>query len=642
MYDPNNRDEMHPEDRRNFMIFAVLVVAVWFAYDHFILQPKLNDLATAKKQAEVTAEALAQKDGDLATAAPRPREEILAENSAARLDVKNDALQGSLSLTGGRIDDIKLRGYFQTLAHKNNVVLFSPAGSESPEYAEWGWVTKDKDIKTPSPQSRWRVMDGDLAAGLTPGNPITLFWDNGQGLRFERTMSLDDKYLVTITQRVINNSDKSVTLHPYALVTRHGVPENLYGSGVIHEGPIGYVDGELIERSYKKSRKEPFETFAGPTGWIGITSHYWHAGIFPPQGEQSTYRFIYAAPTENQKERFQTDVTGAARTIAPGASSESTSHLFAGAKKLETIEKYGKALDIGHLDLLLDFGMLYFLTKPLFYVLEFFGKLTGNMGIAIIFLTIMVRLAVFPLANKSFRSFARLKEIAPQMQELREKYTGDKERLQAELVKLYETEKVNPAAGCFPILIQIPIFFALYKTLQIAIEMRQAPFFGWVHDLSVQDPTDLFNLFGLIPWEPFGFLPQIGVWPCLMLLFMLIQRQMNPPPQDKTQAMMFAMMPFIMVLIMSKFAAGLVIYWTFSNALSILQQYIIMRSMGVPVHFFNRPKAEKDMAKEVAEGPAVHPELGVLEDDIEEALHLKKDEETKDISKPKPKKKKKK
>lgn len=642
----NNNDEMHPEDRRNFILLVALALLLWFGYHHFIVQPKLKAIAVAEKQAEVTAQALAEKDGGVKIAAPRPREEILSDAGTVRLDVSNAALRGSFSLTGGRLDDIKLLEYFQTLENKNNVVLFSPAGSEQPEYAEWGWVTADKDIKTPDQQSRWRVMDGDLTRGLTPDTPVTLFWENGQGLRFERVLSLDEKFMVTITQRVINSSQKTVNLHPYALVTQHGMPENLYGRGVIHEGPISYIDGELTELSYKKSRKNPFEVHAGRTGWIGITSHYWHAGLFPPQDEASTFRFIYAAPNAdqpNQKERFQTDVTSAARTIAPGQSAESISYLYVGAKKLETIEAYKQDMNIPHFDLVLDFGMLYFLTKPLFYILEFFGKLTGNMGIAIICLTVIVRLAVFPLANKSFRSFARLKEIAPQMNELRETYRGDKEKLQAELVKLYETEKVNPAAGCFPILIQIPIFFALYKTLQIAIEMRHAPFFGWIVDLSIPDPTNIFNLYGLIDWEPFAILPQIGIWPTLMLSFMLLQRQMNPPPQDKTQAMMMNMMPFIMVLIMSGFAAGLVIYWTFSNALSILQQYVIMRSMGVPVHFFKRPKAEKDMAKEVAEGPAVHPALGVLEDEIEEGLGLKEEEsEAKEISKPKPKKKKKK
>ncbi len=643
----NNQDQMHPDDKRNMIIMFVLAAIIWVSYDSFYLQPRREAAQAAQQKAQEQAQEAAIADGVHLPGASgsvqniRPRDEVVAES--ARLKIDNGQIFGSLSLEGGRIDDIALHEYYETLDKKNNVVLLSPAGTQHPRYAEWGWIAADSKTAVPDKNSRWRVAEGDLSSGVKPDEIVTLFWENGAGLRFERDISVDDNVLITVKQRVINHSDKDVQLYPYSLLSQKGLPEDLFGRYIIHEGPIGYADGELTELSYKKIRKHPATEVKAAEGWIGITERYWFTGIIPMQGEETTFRYLYTVPQNAMdRERYQTDAMGSARMIAPGQTAEVQNRLFVGPKKLSNLDFYEKDLSLPHFDLVMDFGMYYFLTKPYFYILHFFYNLTANMGIAIVMMTILVRAAVFPLANTSFRSFAALRKISPQMQEIREKYNDDKQKLQEALVKLYETEKVNPMAGCFPMLIQIPIFFALYKVLQISIEIRHAPFYGWVKDMSVQDPTTVFNLFGLIPWNPPSFL-MIGAWPCLMLLFMLLQRQMNPPPQDKTQAMMINFMPFMMTFVMAKFAAGLVIYWTISSALSIVQQYIIMRGMGVEVHFL-RSKEDKEMAKEVAEGPAVHPAIEMIEEDVEEAL-FGDDKDAADknhVSKPKPKKKKKK
>lgn len=619
--DPN---EKNPEDSRNPIIFMVLSLLVWLAYDHFVIQPNMERARAAQQAA---AAQVAQAEGLAPGAAvaentKRPRAEVLAETP--RVLIENAAVSGSIPLKGGRIDDLVLKRYYKTLDDQENVVLFSPSGSEYPKYAEFGWVAADEGVILPGADTLWRTTGNH---DLKPGSPVTLEWSNGQGLTFERTYEIDDNYMFTVTQRVRNGGGKNVVLYPYALTAEQDLPEDYSAAGrVAHMGPLGYIGGELYEHPYMKMAKKPQEELKSSTGWIGISEKYWFTGLIPEQQQVKTFRFLYTPPAgENGRHKFQADIVGAGTDIAPGQSAETTTHLFAGAKELKLLNRYGSDLPVQHFDLAVDFGLYYFLTVPFYYILETMGKWTGNFGIAIIILTVMVRLLVFPLANKSYRSFAKLKQVAPQMKELREKYGADKEKLQAELVKLYEKEKVNPLSGCLPILVQIPIFFALYKVLSISIEMRHAPFFGWIHDLSAADPTTVFNLFGLIPWHPPAVL-MIGVWPCLMLVGMLLQRQMNPPPQDPTQAMMINYMPFFMTYIMSGFASGLVIYWTFSNLLSIVQQYVIMRSMGVPVHFLSRPKDEKKMADMVAAGPAVHPGLEVVEEEVEEALFGKENE----------------
>ncbi len=630
MTDQNN---MNDDDRRNLIIFIIAAIAVWLSFDHFLLQPRLDALQAAQKQEAQQKAQIA--DGTLTPVAPpRPRADVLKDS--ARVDISNRAFTGSVSLRGGRLDDLTLNGFYKTHDRVDAVELLSPAGSDHPKYAEFGWLSADKTVRVPDKDSVWQVSS---AAGA----PLTLYWDNGAGLRFEKTIYFDDEFHFTVAQKIINSSGSPVTLYPYAILAEHGLPPDLFASSVIHEGPIGYIGGELIEHSYKKIKKQKLEDMTATGGWIAITQNYWLTALMPDQTEESRFRFVYTpAKMPGDREKYQVDVMGAARSIAPGESSESTIHAYLGAKKENLLERYERELGIAHLDLAIDYGMYYFLTKPFHRILVFMGEKTGNFGIGIIILTIIVRLCVFPLASASYKSFARLKQISPKMHELREKFGDNKEKLQEELVKLYEKEKVNPMAGCLPILIQIPIFFALFKVLQISIEMRHAPFYGWITDLAAPDPTSIFNLFGLIPWTPPSFM-MIGAWPCLMLVFMIIQKKMNPPPQDKTQAMMINFMPFFITYILSQFAAGLVIYWTFSNALSVLQQYVIMRRMGVEVHWFKKPEDEKKMEKEVADGPTVHPELTVLEHKAEEALFGSGDSsDGKNITPPKGRRKKKK
>lgn len=608
----NQNDQMHPEDRRNLIIFILVAMAIYFAFDHFVLQPKIAVMRAAQMQAADTTHITpAVEAGDVTTI--RPREVVI--ETGARLPIDNGAVFGTLPTIGNRIDDIQLTRYFMTLGGQDHVPVMSPSGTAHPKFAELGWVAEEAGTRLPDKDTRWTVSGNRK---LAVGSPVTMTWDNGAGLVFTRTITLDERYVFTIKQDVRNNGAREVTLYPYALVAGVGIPPGYSKATIGHEGPIGYIGDKLHEVRYKQLDEKGDQAYVADKGWLGITEKYWLTALLPQPGEMMKYRFI-SAPAPGGEKRYQADLRGEPRVIPPGGMAGSTTHLFAGAKEVQQLDSYEKAHGAPHFDLAVDFGLWYFLTKPFFYLLSFLGEKTGNFGIAIIIFTLLLRAAMFPLNNTSYRSFAKLKKIAPQMTELREKYGDDKQKLQQALVALYTTEKVNPAAGCFPILLQIPIFFALYKVLSVTIEMRHAPFFGWIQDLSVMDPTTLFNLFGLIPWQPPGFL-MIGAWPCLMLLAMLVQRSMNPPPQDPIQAKMIQYMPYLMTFIMAQFAAGLVIYWTVSNILSIIQQYIIMKSMGVEVKFFHKPEAEKQLEEEVKKGPAVHPGVEMIEDRVEDAL----------------------
>ncbi|MCM2344016.1 MAG: membrane protein insertase YidC [Alphaproteobacteria bacterium] len=636
----NNKDQMHPDDRRNLMIFLMLALVIWFGFDHFIMKPRLEKMRAAQ---EVAMKAEQERQVNLAAgvsvdSAVRSREDVLAD--VERIRLHNGAIEGTLPLVGNRFDDISLSRYFKTQGGSDKMVLLQPSGTKASQYVEYGWLSSDQALLLPGKDTRWRV---EGSSELTHKTPVTMVWDNGQGLRFKRVFKLSEDYMVNVTQSVANESGKPVSLFPYALVGSYGLPETYEGGRAVHEGPIGYINGKLTEYPYREMAKKKIqEDIHGQTGWIGITQKYWLTSLIIDQNEAAKYRFSYTpAKTAEGQEHYQVDVMGASRTVANGQEASANLWVYAGAKEVKKLEAYSKALKVSHFDLAVDFGLFYFLTRPFFEALHFFGHLFHNFGVAIICLTIMIRLLVFPLANASFRSFAKLKKISPMMAEIRERYSDNREMLQQELVKLYEREKVNPMAGCLPILIQIPIFFALYKILMVTIEMRHAPFFGWIQDLSVMDPTSVFNLFGLLPYDVPGPL-MIGAWPCLMMLFMILQKHMNPPPQDKMQATMMNMMPYFLTYIMASFPAGLVVYWTFSNALSIVQQYIIMRSMNVPIHLFDRKK-EKAMEKSVHNGPVVHPELELIEKKAEEVLFGHDEQEpARPVSPPKPRKKKKK
>lgn len=570
---------LQKQDTRNIIIFIVTAIALWFAYDHFIIQPRAE---AARKAAIVAAQQ--PTPAQLAADVIRPRDEVIAE--ARRLPIEGAEITGTISTTGVRFDDLTLKNYYNELEKKTRVTLFSPAGTEHPHYADLSWIA-DAETPTAVPDRTtvWSVKDeGDHKAG----RPLVMTWDNGQGLTFERSIGLDEHYMFTVTQRVINASGKPVTLYPYAAIAQRGKPPA--DKSVGYKGPLGYIAGEMHEIPYNEVVERTDISFGGTAGWIGFGEKYWLSAIIPDQKGAHTFRFSAQPRADESKILYQVDVRGEGVTVADGQEASSTTHLFAGAKRVSLLDSYGDTLGVKHFDLAVDFGSLYFLTRPMYFLLNLFNSWVGNFGIAIMMLTITVRALVFPLANKSYRSFAGLKKVSPKMAELKLRYGNDKMRLQQELIKLYETEKVNPMAGCLPLLLQIPIFFAVYKVISISIEMRHAPFFGWIHDLSARDPLSVFNGFGLLPYDVPGFL-MIGPWSLAMLVLMIVQKHMNPPPQDQIQRDISNYMPWIVTFTLSGFPSGLVIYWTFSNLLSVLQQYMMMRMMGVPVYILNKEKA---------------------------------------------------
>lgn len=523
--------------------------------------------ATALPGPSVTPEeisALAQAD----------RNEIL--NGTQRVRINTPRLSGSLSLTGGRIDDLLLIDYREELAgDSGNIVFLNPRGVESAYYATFGWVPGAgmKGIVLPDDNSVWRADRTELS----PESPVTLTWDNGQGLQFRTIITVDEDYMFGITQQVTNTSASHVSLHSYGLISRRTTPETT-GFFILHEGLLGVFDETLEEVDYDDLQDAGDMRNPTTGGWLGITDKYWLTALVPDQGETTDTRFTHRL--NNGVDRYQADFLGPARSIPAGGSVSSEAHLFAGAKQAKLLDAYSEEYGIDRFDLAIDFGWFYFLTKPIFYALLWLNDHVGNLGVSILVLTVGIKLVFFPLANKSYVAMSKMKALQPQMTELREKYKDDKMKLNQEMMALYKKEKANPAAGCLPILIQIPVFFALYKVLFVTIEMRHAPFFGWIQDLSAPDPTSLFNLFGLIPWDPPGFL-MIGVWPLIMGVSMYLQQKLNPQPADPVQAKIFLFMPLLFTFLLASFPAGLVIYWAWNNSLSILQQWVIMRRMGV-------------------------------------------------------------
>lgn len=634
----NNKDKMHPQDIRNLIIFGVVSILLWSAFEILVLQPKKEQMIERQRIERLIAQKEAETGIEIVSKpVVRPRDEVLKE--AERLKFNNGEIFGTIDMKGGRIDDLALSKYFDTLEKKTNVVLLSPRDTEHPRFVDYGWVAKDNTLALPGQDTRWSIRGN---SELNKDNPVTLVWDNGQGVTFERIFSLDERYMFKIEQKVVNNTGREIQLFPYASITQTGLPRDLYKVWILHEGPTGFIGDELMQVKYDDLRKEPKREKTSDKGWIGITDKYWLTSIIPAQGEVSKYRYNYIQNLkDSEKGRYQVDYTGSALSVPAGGEASSASHLFSGAKEVLVLEDYEKQLDIPNFDLAVDFGWFWFMTQPFFYILHWLHTLIGNMGVSIIVLTLIIRTMVFPLTNTSYRSFAKMKKVSPQIMELRTKYGNDKPKLQQEIVELYSREGVNPMAGCLPILVQIPIFFSLYKVFFVTIEMRHAPFFGWIHDLSAPDPTSIFNLFGLLPYSVPSFL-MIGVWPCLMLVGLLLQKKLNPPPQDKIQRDMMNIFPFFIVFIMSGFASGLVIYWTFSAYIGILQQMLIMKSLGVPIYLFDKSEAEEKLEKQIEDGPAVHPLAEMAEDNLEEALFGEKDENAPEVTPPKPKKSKKK
>ena len=498
------------------------------------------------------------------------RAEALAQSPRVRID--NGSVHGSIALKGGRIDDVTLANYRETVdPNSPEIVLLSPPGAPHPYFAEYGWVAGEAGTAMPGADTLWTAEGGEL----TDKDAVTLRWDNGQGLTFAKRLEVDQRYMFTVKRTVTNSTDKPVTLYPYGLISRWGTPPTL-GYYILHEGPIGVLDGQLQEYKYTAVAEDGPIDFDSTGGWLGITDKYWLATLVPPQG------LVLKAGFRHQVEgdRYQTDYRGNAMTVAPGATIELTDRLFAGAKVVTLLDQYSRDFGIPLFDRAVDFGWFYFLTKPIFLVLHWIHGVVGNYGIAILVLTLLVKALFFPLADRSYRAMAQMKKLQPEMVKLRERFGDDKVRMNQELMALYKKEKVNPVSGCLPILLQIPVFFSLYKVLFVTIEMRHAPFFGWIHDLSAPDPTTLFNLFGLLPFTPPQML-MIGVWPLIMGFTMWLQTKLNPQPTDPIQAKVMQFLPLMFIFLFATFPAGLVIYWSWNNALSIGQQWAIMKRMGV-------------------------------------------------------------
>ncbi|MFA6280615.1 MAG: membrane protein insertase YidC [Bdellovibrionales bacterium] len=557
-------------DNNNFIAAVVLSIAILVGFHYLYEKPQLEKaqhIALLQKEAaNVKPEAT-----PLDTLTPKDRAVILAETP--RVKIETPELRGSINLKGARIDDLALVKYRETVAKDSpQITLLSPAGSAAPYsayFASFGWLA-DAGVLVPDDQTEWKADRKTLEVG----KPVLMSWDNGKGLTFERQIAIDDHFLFTVMDRVKNTSDGTVTLYPFGLVARHGHPQ-VEGTYVLHEGPVGVLGGTLQEIKYKKLLEEPKITMESQGGWLGITDKYWLVTLLPAQDEKITATFSFALagnPAVPDLGTYQTDFRGTPISLAAGASTERTSRLFAGAKRVSLLDQYEKQLGLPLFDRAIDFGWYYYLTKPFLYLLDSMNTLFGNMGIAIFLFTIMLKTVTLPLSLKSSRSMAKMKTLQPEMKALQERYKDDKQKLSVATMELYQREKVNPMSGCVPILIQIPIFFALYKVLYVGIEMRHAPLFGWVHDMSAPDPTSVLTFFGYLNWS---FIPHLGVWPILMGISMFAQQKLSPAPTDKTQANMFLLMPLLFTFMMGNVAAGLIFYWTISNILGIGQQWYV-------------------------------------------------------------------
>jgi YidC/Oxa1 family membrane protein insertase len=571
--------KMH--DQTNVFLAIALSVIVLIAWQYFV--------ATSFKNVSRKADLLAphaavspQLQTKPSEAFPPPQQRASRQDAldrSPRVKIETPSLQGSISLRGGRFDDLSLAQYRQTTDPKSPAVaLFSPPGSPQPFYAEFGWINAPgATVAVPTSETIWHQV-GSNSLGV--GQPVRLAWQNGQGLEFRRTISVDDKYLFTVRDEVKNNGQVPVAIAPSASISRHNPPPEL-GSYLLHEGAIGVLgDDGLQELTYKTLDEKTRVPFTSKNGWLGFTDKYWAAVLAP--AATAPLHAEFAVSALGSLKTYQADYVQETLTIAPGATSSATVRLFAGAKEVAVVDGYKKALGLDRFDRLIDWGRLWFITKPMFVLIDYLFRLVGNFGVAILLVTTLLKAAFFPLANRSYASMAKMKALQPQMQLIRERFKDDKVKQQEAMLELYRSEKVNPIGGCLPTLIQIPVFFALYKVLYVTIEMRHAPFFGWVQDLSAPDPTNVFNLFGLVPYDPsslplIGAFLAIGAWPLMMGFSQWLQMKRTPVSADPTQAAIMNWMPVIFTFSLAKFPVGLVIYWTWNNLLSTAQQMIVMR-----------------------------------------------------------------
>ena len=608
------------ENNRNFILAIILSVGVLFGWQYFFVPkhaPQPAGTQTTEQQQQQSqqpvepgppqpsAEGAAPVAAGAAPTVTQTRDEALA--STPRVAIDTPSIKGSINLKGGRIDDVVLKKYRETVDPSSpNVALLSPSGSPHPYYVEHGWVAEPgKNVAVPGPDTAWK----DESTGpLTTTAPVTLTYDNGKGLVFTRTIGVDDNFMFTVTDAVANTGSEPVTLYPYGRVSRLGVPQT-QSFYILHEGLIGVVDGSYEPLTYKKAvqlQGVP-QKFSGTSGWLGITDKYWAAAVVPQQGKKFDASFTASGTVG--AEHFQSQYLMGAVSVPAGGKAETKGYAFAGAKEVHLVDSYATKYAIPKFDLLIDWGWFYFLTKPMFYALDFFYKLVGNFGLAILIVTLVIKFVLFPLANKSYVSMSKMKKLQPELQRIKERYEDDRMRQQQAMMELYKKEKVNPASGCLPILVQIPVFFALYKVLFVTIEMRQALFFGWIKDLSAPDPTSVFNLFGLLPFEPsqvpfVGHFLMIGAWPLIMGVTMWVQMKLNPAPPDPVQAKVFTWMPVFFTFLLAGFPAGLVIYWAWNNFLSVVQQSVIMSRQGVEIPLLENLgfKNAKNRAKGETEG----------------------------------------
>jgi len=560
-------------ENRNVIIAVILSTAILIGWSMYFENPDEAQRKRLEIQGKTETQTNIQKPETPQTGKILPTKAISRSDALKESDrvfIENSNLSGSISLRGALIDDIILKNYRETLDKSSKpIVVLSPKKSEDGYFVESGWATTKSDVKVPDNNSVWQIREGKK---LTPASPVTLEWNNREGVVFSKKIELDDKYLFKITETIRNEKSKTIELFHYSQITKNTKPntENFY---ILHEGLIGVVDKNLKEETYSTIEKEK-KTYTGKSGWFGITDKYWMSAIIPESGKSFKGEYSFA-------NSYKANFIISEPTIAnPQKSTSNTLKIFIGAKEVYPIDNYTEKEKIDRFDLSIDWGWFYFITKPLFFVIDYIFKIVGNFGVAIIILTLLVRILFFPLNNYSFKSMAKMKVLQPEMLRIKELYKDDMKRTQQEMMALYKREKVNPLSGCLPILVQIPIFFAVYKMLFVTLEMRHAPFFGWIKDLSAADPTTIFNLFGLIPWNPPSFL-MIGVWPILMGITMYFQMKLNPTPPDPIQAKIFAFFPLIMTVMLATFPSGLVVYWTVSNVLTMAQQYYIMKKTTV-------------------------------------------------------------
>lgn len=580
------------QDNKNILLATILSAVILIGWTWFYEKPRLEKQELQKKvtiQNEVKEStsdspnkvlATSEKTGETLNVKPQEtilviknRDEILAASAKNRVTIENENLHGSISLIGARFDDLTLAKYFTTVEKKEEVILFSPSDSKERYFADFGWISSDSSLDLPKPTSVWKSNNSKL----TPQNPITLSWKNNSGVEFLINISLDENYMFSVSQEVKNHSKNAISVANYGRINRV-FNSKVKPNYILHEGAIGVLDGALKEVNYTKLAEEKQQNYSSSEGgWLGITDKYWLSSIIPDGSLKYSANFSHVLSNKNNF--FNSEFVGQEFKIPQGENLKFNHHIFAGAKKVKLLDQYAKEYNIKLFDRAIDFGWFYFLTKPFYFIVSLLNKLLGNFGLAILAMTVLVKLALFPMANKSYSAIGKVKLLQPKIDEVRAKFKDDKMAMNREIMELYKREKVNPASGCLPILIQIPVFFALYKVIFVTLDMRHAPFYGWIHDLSAPDPTSIFNLFGLLPFSVSSSFT-IGVWPILMGLTMIVQHKLSPATSDPTQAKILKWMPYVLTFVLAAFPAGLVIYWTWSNSLSILQQWVISKKLN--------------------------------------------------------------